>query len=145
MQELSELAFDLALSRVRLAVAKAKARLELSPADLQAAAQLSEELLRRLGGQYRATSLPAKLVPDDALRSQLEEGMRTLTPPQRQGEFLQTEILEEILPSVSEMAKSGKLSSEGAASLLERLFALMPRPADEKPFAFPESLTGATR
>jgi hypothetical protein len=144
MQALSELAFDLALSRVRLAAAKAKARLELSPADLQAAAELSAELSRRLSGHYHASSLPAKLVPDEALRSQLEETMRTLAPPQDQGERASAEILKEILTPVSEMA-TGKLSSEGAASLLERLFSLLPRPAGETPFALPESLHGALR
>jgi hypothetical protein len=141
---MSDLGFDLAFSTARNSVAKVKAGIELSHAERQTTAALTEEVRRRLSELDERKSLPPALVPDDR-RSAIEDAINKLASVRPGSLKPKTDRLRDILPVLLHLVESGSLPREQAANLLRELLALVPKPDDTPEFALPERLQGAER
>jgi hypothetical protein len=135
----SDLAIDLAISRVTVAALKAKAHLLPDAEDRSSAALLRDAFTRDL-----ALANPS-LTPSDSSQSgsnpsQIQEILLTLAPVNSRFKKADAALLAKLLPRLEEISHSSALSEEAASELLEGLIQLSARKDSVEAAALPPPL-----
>jgi hypothetical protein len=120
----SDLAVDLAMSRVALAALKAKVKVPPDDEESESAALLRDEFRRRLAAHGTPHLTPAPTSQQNL--QQLNEILQTLSPFGILSRTKAPERLEALLPLLDSIAERTTLSAEEAADLLTGLAELGP-------------------
>lgn len=125
------LSLDLALSRLSLALLKARSGNPLEQSHVEDARLLSELLARQLRERSQTDEVSEEVVPSDTLRSGLEDTLATLPQSSNDVETLDDEQIEECVRLLNKIANEHELTGAEINQLLELLYSLSG--GDEEP------------
>lgn len=120
-QQISPLARDLALSRVRLAVLKALEQRELTTEEVRSTKRLHGLLKHELAILEGPKEIPPAVVPQDTMRQELQVVLGTLPHLNPPGHSLDRDLLQRLIPLLANLAEREQLSRSDAKSLLSAL------------------------
>ena len=125
---MSSLAIDVAVSRLSVAAAKAKANLKPNDAERSSAVRLKKVLIRQIESSELTSEIPEGLALDDEWRELLKKNLPTLPIAGTAFTFGQPEALRDLVRLIN-IVESGKLLSETEANdLTEKLEKIQPSP-----------------
>lgn len=118
----SALAFDLALSKVTLAALRRQEQLSVSEKDRESAQYVAQMIEHRLSNLDQNTNISVDVVPNQAMRAQLEHALATM-PIIEKGYIQQkSDTLRELLPLLNEFARNN-IADDRVPLLLTKLLA----------------------